>query len=59
MSYRSRTRLRVRNRKKRCSVCREVASRFKDVGPTRTWYCATHYKETEENGNAKEIIVGS
>jgi hypothetical protein len=56
--YRSRPRLRSRICKKRCSVCRETASRFKDIGPTRTWYCATHYEETEDNGNAKESIIG-
>jgi hypothetical protein len=52
---RSRPRLRSSNRKKRCSVCREVASRFKDIGPTRVWLCATHFKENE-NGNEKEPI---
>jgi hypothetical protein len=55
--YRSRPRLRSRICKKRCSVCRETASRFKDIGPTRTWYCARHFKENE-NGNAKESIIG-
>jgi hypothetical protein len=44
-------------RKKRCSQCKEVAQRFKDIGPTRTWYCAPHFKENE-NGNAKESIIG-
>jgi hypothetical protein len=57
MRYKSRPRLRVRHLTKRCSVCRETASRFKDVGPTRTWYCATHLKENE-NGNAKESTIG-
>jgi hypothetical protein len=57
MSYKSRPRLRVRHLKKRCSVCRETASRFIDAGHTRTWYCATHHKEIE-NGNAKESIIG-
>jgi hypothetical protein len=58
MSYKSRPRLRVRHLTKKCSVCKETASRFKDIGPTRAWYCATHHKETEENGNAKESIIG-
>lgn len=49
-----RRRLRVRHRQNKCSVCKEKASRFIDVGPTRSWYCATHYKETEENGNPEE-----
>jgi hypothetical protein len=51
-------RLRVSRRKRRCSQCKEMAQRFKDIGPTRTWFCATHYKETEENGNGKESIIG-
>lgn len=50
-------RLRMTRRKKRCSQCKEVAQRFKDIGPTRTWYCAPHFKENE-NGNAKESIIG-
>ena len=53
MSYRPRPRLRVRNCKKRCSVCREIASRFRDVGFTRVWLCAAHYREIE-NRNSKE-----
>jgi hypothetical protein len=47
------TRLRVSRRKKKCSKCKDVASRFRDVGFTRAWYCATHFKEIE-NGNTKE-----
>jgi hypothetical protein len=49
-------RLRASRRKKRCSQCEDIASRFRDVGFTRVWFCATHYKETEENGNSKENI---
>ena len=53
MSYRPRTRLRVRNCKKRCSVCRTIASRFRDVGFMRAWFCAVHFKEQENsNGNS-------
>jgi hypothetical protein len=42
-----RRRLRVRRLRKRCSaeMCKEIASRFKDIGPTRTWYCATHFEQ--------------
>jgi hypothetical protein len=55
--YRSRPRIRTRHLKKRCSQCKEGAQRFKDIGPTRTWYCAPHFKEIE-NGNSKESIIG-
>jgi hypothetical protein len=53
MSYRSRPRLRVRSCKKRCAVCRTIASRFRDVGFTRAWFCAVCFKEQENtNGNS-------
>jgi hypothetical protein len=55
--YRSRPRLRSRICKKRCSVCRTIANRFRDVGFVRVWLCAAHHKEAE-NGT-KEIVVGS
>jgi hypothetical protein len=58
MSSKSRPRLRTRHLQNKCALCRDVAIRFKDVNNTRTWYCATHHKETEENGNAKESIIG-
>jgi hypothetical protein len=51
----SRPRLRTRHLKKRCALCKETASRFKDIGSTRVWYCATHFKENE-NGNEKENV---
>jgi hypothetical protein len=53
--YRSRPRLRVRNLKKRCCLCKGTASRFQDVaGQERKWYCAGHFKTQEEttNGNS-------
>jgi hypothetical protein len=51
-------RLRVSRRKKRCSQCKEAAQRFKDIGPTRVWFCATHFKENE-NGSSNEERTGS
>jgi|HubBroStandDraft_2_1064218.scaffolds.fasta_scaffold575605_2 hypothetical protein len=49
-----RRRLKVRRLQKKCSVCKEKASRFQDVpGPERKWYCAEHFKEQENtNGNS-------
>jgi hypothetical protein len=46
-----RRRLKVRRLQKKCSVCREKAGRFVDVGHVRTWYCAPHFKENA-NGNS-------
>lgn len=52
-------RLRVSHRKKRCSQCKDIASRFRDVGFTRVWFCAAHFEEQENtNGNSKESIIG-
>jgi hypothetical protein len=58
MSYKSRPRLRTRHLRNKCALCREVATRFIDVGPVRVWLCATHFKENE-NGKSKETDVGS
>jgi hypothetical protein len=53
-----RRRLKVRHLRKKCSVCKDKASRFQDVGPERKWLCAAHFKEQENsNGNTKESIV--
>jgi hypothetical protein len=57
MTYRPRPRLRTRHLKNKCAVCKDVATRFKDIGPTRAWYCAPHFKENE-NGT-KETNAGS
>jgi len=53
-----RRRLKVRHLQKKCSVCREKASRFIDVGHVRTWYCTKDFKETE-NGNSKEAVISN
>jgi hypothetical protein len=45
MSYRPSPRLRVRRIRNKCALCREVATRFIDLGPVRIWYCATHFEQ--------------
>lgn len=41
----SRPRLRTRHLKKKCALCREVASRFLDApGQERKWYCAACFR---------------
>jgi hypothetical protein len=37
----------VSRRKKKCSKCKDIASRFRDVGFVRVWFCTPHFKEIE------------
>ena len=44
----------VRHLQKKCSVCKEKASRFQDApGQGREWFCADDFKEQQNtNGNS-------
>ena len=42
-----RRRVKLSRRKIRCSECKEVASRFKDVERVRVWFCADHFRERD------------
>jgi hypothetical protein len=54
-----RCRLGVRHLKNRSAVCKKIATRFVDVGPVRTWYCAEHHKGNKDGNSAKEIEAGA
>ena len=49
---RSRPRLRVRHIKNRCSLCKNLASRFQDApGQERRWLCAACFKPLKETSH--------